>query len=140
MLQRDHFAQSPQRRLRYGELCVDFPGRYRRIAVITAEFGMAHGGAVYPGMFALEAAAPNPFRGSTTIAFRLPAERQTDVSVYDVSGRLVRTLLRGTLPAGQGEAVWDGRDEAGQPAASGVYFVRLRTDGQARTRPLVRLR
>jgi hypothetical protein len=94
-----------------------------------------------PEPFALYAPFPNPFRGSTsTIPFRMRAERRAHVGIYDVSGRLVRTLRRGTLPAGHGQAVWDGRDEAGRLAVSGVYFVQLRSDGRALSRTLVRLR
>jgi len=96
--------------------------------------------AVPAGVFSLAAPAPNPFRGATTIAYRIPEERACTLGIYDVSGRLVRTLLRGVLPAGPGEVRWDGRDRDGNTAASGVYYVRLRAGDQESTRPLVRLR
>lgn len=89
---------------------------------------------------ALEPGAPNPFRAATRIAFRLPAARSADVTIYDVTGRLVRTLLNGPQPAGYGEVTWNGRDAAGEIAASGVYYVRLRSGGEERTRPVVHLR
>jgi hypothetical protein len=68
---------------------------------------------------------PNPFDHSTTIAFGLPREGEATVKVCDLSGRLVRTLANGRLPAGEHRAVWDGRDEVGNPAAPGVYFTIL---------------
>ncbi len=86
-------------------------------------------GAPTPRAFALHAAVPNPFNPRTTIRYDLPRDSRVHLSVYDVSGRLVRTLVEGVeVAAGQREAVWDGRDEVGRSASSGVYFCRLETD------------
>ena len=52
----------------------------------------------------------------------LPARSLSSVRVYDVAGRLVRTLVEGNLDAGPHEIVWDGTDDAGRRVASGVYF------------------
>jgi flagellar hook assembly protein FlgD len=60
--------------------------------------------------------------------------------VYDVAGRLVRTLVDGPLPAGRHEARWNGRSEGGGAAASGVYFCRLTLPGSSKTRRMVLLR
>jgi hypothetical protein len=76
--------------------------------------------------FALASPVPNPSAGATTVRFTLPRPDDVTLSIHDVAGRRVRSLARGTLAAGPHEAVWDGRDESGRPAASGVYFVRLR--------------
>ncbi len=65
---------------------------------------------------------PNPFRQRTTVTFALPARSLSSVRVYDVAGRLVRTLVEGHLDAGPHEIVWDGTDDAGRRVASGVYF------------------
>ncbi|MBK9304444.1 MAG: T9SS type A sorting domain-containing protein [bacterium] len=70
---------------------------------------------------------PNPFNPTTTIRFALPAAGSARLAVYDVTGRLVRTLIDGNLAAGAHEASWDGRDAAGRSAASGVYLARLST-------------
>lgn len=72
---------------------------------------------------------PNPFNPSTTVHFELAHAAKTLVRVYDLSGRLVRTLVDGPCAAGPQEVLWDGRDGGGQPAASGVYLVRLSADG-----------
>jgi M6 family metalloprotease-like protein len=77
------------------------------------------------GRFALEPCVPNPFNPSTAIRFVLPERANVNLAVYDVSGRLVRTLASETLPAGRHERVWDGRDDAGARAGSGVYLCRL---------------
>jgi flagellar hook assembly protein FlgD len=62
------------------------------------------------------------------------------LTVYDVLGRRVRTLVKAALPAGTHRVAWSGRDEAGRPVAPGVYFLRLEALGEARTGKVVRLR
>ncbi len=51
------------------------------------------------------------------------------LTIYDVSGRLIRRLVNGTYPAGVHQVVWDARDESGAPVASGVYLYRLNVRG-----------
>jgi flagellar hook assembly protein FlgD len=60
--------------------------------------------------------------------------------LYDVSGRLVRTLVRGPMAAGVHRATWDGRDDGGRSVGSGVYFVRYDALGGVRTQRILRLR
>jgi hypothetical protein len=80
--------------------------------------------------FALRPASPNPFTSSTAIAYSVPTGGgRVEVSIFDVSGREVRTLVDGFRPAGPGEVTWDGLDDAGSPVATGVYFARLDIDG-----------
>jgi hypothetical protein len=71
---------------------------------------------------------PNPFNPSTSIAFELPRGMRVRLAVYDVRGGLVRNLIDEVQPAGRREVLWDGRDAAGQAAASGVYLTWLRTE------------
>jgi flagellar hook assembly protein FlgD len=71
--------------------------------------------------------------------FVLPAAGAVELTVFDVSGRRVRTLIAGPRPAGAGEISWDGRDETGHPVRAGLYLARLRTGAGARTGRLVRL-
>jgi len=72
---------------------------------------------------------PNPFNPSTTIRFHLPTAGPVRVTVYDLAGGLVRTLIRTTRPAGDNTVVWNGRDNAGRQVASGAYFARLAFSG-----------
>ncbi len=86
--------------------------------------------------FELFPAAPNPAIGSTTLAFRIPRPGRTELKLFDLSGRLVRTLVDELLPPGRRTIVWDGRNDQGHSTASGVYFLRLHwTDrtGKGRT-------
>lgn len=71
--------------------------------------------------------APNPFRRGTTIRFTVPSKIQAKVAVYDVTGRLVRTLTDGMAEAGENHVVWDAKDTHGSTVSSGVYFCRLTT-------------
>ncbi len=93
-----------------------------------------------PASFALGQNFPNPFARATSIAFSLPAPGDVDLRVYDVQGRLVRTLVQGARSAGRHEVTWDGADEGGRAAASGVYFYRLHAAGRQADRKLLMLR
>lgn len=83
---------------------------------------------------------PNPFNPETSVRFDLPQAGPVRVRVYDVAGRLVRDLLRQTLPAGAHVLAWDGRDDAGRPVASGLYHCRLEAAGAVRSRKMLLLR
>jgi hypothetical protein len=76
---------------------------------------------------------PNPFAGETTLCYRLPHSTRVLLQIYDLSGRLVRTLVTGIQSAGAHRAWWDGRDAAGIPVPSGVYLTRLDTEARAVT-------
>jgi len=76
--------------------------------------------------FGLGQNAPNPFNPSTEISFVVP-EGGANVSlrIYDITGRLVRTLVDGFEPGGSRAVSWHGRTDQGQPAASGVYYYQM---------------
>jgi subtilisin family serine protease len=78
----------------------------------------------------LRAAAGNPSPGSTTLTYDLPTAVQVVLQVFDLSGRLVRTLVRDEQSAGLHQASWNGRDAADRPAPSGIYMSRLQAGQQ----------
>lgn len=82
---------------------------------------------------------PNPFRPSTTIRFDVGGQKEQTVrlAVYDVAGRLVKTLSNGPLAAGSYEVRWDGRDAQNETLASGVYLLRLESAGHAESRKIM---
>jgi hypothetical protein len=86
-----------------------------------------------PVVTRLTGVRPNPFNPSTTVHFELARAGRVRVRVHDLSGRLIRTLADEERPAGVQLVAWDGLDAAGQPAASGVYLVRLSADGMERS-------
>jgi hypothetical protein len=69
--------------------------------------------------------SPNPFMLGSNIAFTLGAAGQVELGIYDLTGRLVRSLQSGVLLAGEHRLEWDGRDAAGHRAPAGIYFARL---------------
>jgi hypothetical protein len=83
---------------------------------------------------------PNPFNPSTTIVVQLPQTGRVDVGIYDVAGRLVRTLENGKRGAGPLVLNWDGTNNAGVRVSSGVYFTRVRAGVHIITRKLVLLK
>jgi hypothetical protein len=90
--------------------------------------------------FALAGASPNPFSAGTTVRYVVPRDQRVSLSVFNVSGRLVRRLVDGPVTAGPNAARWDGRDEQGSRLSSGVYFFRLQDGTQSVTRKAVLLR
>ena len=76
-----------------------------------------------PNAFTLNPAYPNPFNPSTQISYFVPGESMIDISVYDISGRLVEILVSELKNYGKHSIMWNASSQA-----SGVYFVRIKTD------------
>jgi len=95
---------------------------------------------VLPTALALRGNYPNPFNPKTSIMFDLPTPGPVELSVYDVKGRLVTTLVDGDMLAGSHEVVWQGRDAAGAPVSSGVYFARVIAGGDAVSKKMLLLK
>ena len=83
---------------------------------------------------------PNPFNSATAIAFRVPAAGRVVLEVVDLRGVVVRRLVNRVLPPGSHRVVWDGRNQAGLPAASGCYLAVLRENGMRKVRKMLLLR
>jgi hypothetical protein len=83
---------------------------------------------------------PNPFNPSTKISFNLPGERQASLSIYNIEGRLVKTLVNGSVKGGLQSVTWDGTDARGNPVSSGVYLYRLRAGGNVMTKKMILLK
>ncbi|UCH85633.1 MAG: T9SS type A sorting domain-containing protein, partial [Candidatus Latescibacterota bacterium] len=83
--------------------------------------------------------APNPFNPSATIRFSLPQRMPVTAEVWSVTGAKVRVLANGRpFAAGENELRWNGRNDSGEPVASGVYFVRVSTElGEKVTRAVL---
>ncbi len=95
---------------------------------------------ILPHMTRLHAPVPNPFNPAVQVRFELAHEGRMRLAVYDLQGRLVRSLVDGPGSAGPGSVRWDGRDGRGRPVASGLYFFRLDAAGAKRTTKAVLLR
>ncbi|HEX6944514.1 MAG TPA: FlgD immunoglobulin-like domain containing protein [Gemmatimonadaceae bacterium] len=94
-----------------------------------------------PGDFALHANVPNPFNPVTTIDYDVPAGgADVTIAVFDVSGRLVRTLVDDRRDAGRYSVRWNGDDDRGVGVATGVYFCRMNAGSFAHTMKMVLLK
>jgi flagellar hook assembly protein FlgD len=83
------------------------------------------------------AAAPNPFRAATEIAYNLPERGPVVLTVFDVQGRRVATLVDAQEEAGEHSVTWNGRAEDGTPSASGLYFLHLRAGSETRVQKAI---
>ncbi len=89
-----------------------------------------------PRVLTLAANTPNPFNPVTRIAFALDRNGPVRLEVFDLQGRLVRTLADEPMTAGDHTVLWDGRADGGQPAASGTYVYRLTANDQMLSRKM----
>jgi hypothetical protein len=94
----------------------------------------------FPAGKLILSAHPNPARGPSAMEFALPEAGRARVDVVDVLGRIVRRLMDGEAPAGRQSVSWDGMDEAGSPAAAGVYFYRLEAGKLRDARKILQIR
>jgi hypothetical protein len=85
-------------------------------------------------------AFPNPFNPSVRVSFTTATRGRVDADIFDAAGRFVVRMAGDIRPAGEHAMEWNGRDRAGRPAASGVYFLRVRTASAHETLKLVLLR
>lgn len=106
---------------------------------VPAPADVSEGGAV-PARTALSQNRPNPFNPVTRIRFDLAEATRARVAIYDAAGRSVRVLVDGDFAPGSYQTIWDGRDDAGRPAGSGIYFYKLETGGYSESRRLTILR
>ena len=93
-----------------------------------------------PKSFALSQNYPNPFNPSTTVDYQVAERSHVSLKVYDVRGRLVRTLVNGVKDAGNYSIQWDGTDTSGQQISSGIYLYTLETDNFRSTKKMVVLK
>lgn len=93
-----------------------------------------------PRALALRQNMPNPFNPVTRIAYSIPRPAYVRLTIYDVNGRVVRSLVDRSMVADDYVSVWDGRTDGGGEAASGIYLYRLTADGTELERKMILLR
>ncbi|TKJ40211.1 hypothetical protein CEE36_09760 [candidate division TA06 bacterium B3_TA06] len=113
----------------------DCPEDDFEIRNINSPVGIAETPAGLP--FALEAITPNPFVGSTTISFAVPATVNVSLKVYDITGKLVTTLVSGNQTPGRHAVTWNGTDDLGRSVAQGIYLVRMDAKDFSATKKVV---
>jgi len=93
-----------------------------------------------PNDFMLKQNFPNPFNATTTISFEIPRGDRISLSIYDITGRKVRTLIEHELHAGSYIVRWNGRNDNGEEISSGVYLCRLEGVGCNETMKVILLK
>ncbi|MFH1374079.1 MAG: FlgD immunoglobulin-like domain containing protein, partial [bacterium] len=93
-----------------------------------------------PQSFHLSQNYPNPFNPVTTIDYSLSERSHVEIAIFNLLGQKVRTVVDQSKQAGQYQTEWDGRDESGQPVASGVYFSSMKTGNSVTSRKMLLLK
>ncbi len=93
-----------------------------------------------PSGYSLFQNYPNPFNPETVIHYDLPVGSRVSISIFNLMGQKVATLVDGHRSAGSYSVVWDGKGNNGESLASGVYFYRMETGGFVKTRKLLLMR
>jgi len=93
-----------------------------------------------PKDFQLNQNFPNPFNSETQISYFLPKKCNVRLTVYNLTGRRIRTLVNGQQDAGLAKVCWDAKDDYGVPVASGIYFYELRAEQFTETKKALLLK
>ena len=93
-----------------------------------------------PKVFAIHQNSPNPFSKVTTINYQLPCESSVELSIYDISGNFVRTLVNESQKAGYYQTNWDACDNGGKEVFSGIYFYQIKSEDITLTRKAILFR
>ncbi|HWR83909.1 MAG TPA: T9SS type A sorting domain-containing protein [Candidatus Deferrimicrobium sp.] len=93
-----------------------------------------------PDRFSVAQNYPNPFNPTTTIEYSLPTRSQVTITIYNILGQVVTTLVNTQQPAGTHRVTWEGRDSNNRPVATGLYFYRIKTGEHVATRKMLLLK
>ena len=109
------------------------------IGFVSDETGIKTGKKT-PDNFILEGNYPNPFNPSTIIEFKLPKRERIKVSVFNMLGQKIITLNNSELPAGENKIIWNGKNNLGEDAASGIYIYSIITNKKQYAGKMILLR
>jgi hypothetical protein len=107
--------------------------------IVERNVGISAGLSI-PSDFDLKQNYPNPFNGQTLIAFSLASPGDVKLEIFDIAGRLIRSLLAERMDYGNHQIIWDGKNNGEQDVASGIYFYRLSTENKSTSRRMIFLR
>jgi len=104
---------------------------------VSTTTGIGNGEEALPTKYALHQNYPNPFNPSTTIKYDLKAKTDVKLTIYNVLGQKVRTLVNTNQAAGFQNVIWNGLNEIGEQVSSGIYIYRIEADGFVKSRKMV---
>jgi flagellar hook assembly protein FlgD len=93
-----------------------------------------------PNQFALHQNHPNPFNPITTLRYDLPENGHVNITIYDMLGREIRTLVNSTQDVGYRSVIWDATNDYGKPVSAGVYLYQIQAGEFVQTRKMVLLK
>ena len=117
--------------------------RYDSYDVVTLMIDLSQTGiddGAVPARFALRQNSPNPFRNGTAMGFNLPTPARAKITVYNVAGQRVATVVDRDFPAGRHDVTWNGDDSAGRPVPAGIYFYRIEAGDNTSTKKMIVLK
>ena len=94
----------------------------------------------YPNTYAVSQNYPNPFNPSTTIKFQIPKSTNVRLTIYNLLGKKIRTLVNDEMGAGHYEAVWNGQNDAGVNVGSGIYIYKFEAQEFTKVRKMMFLK
>ncbi|MBN1164653.1 MAG: T9SS type A sorting domain-containing protein [Candidatus Krumholzibacteriota bacterium] len=130
---RDHRSMSPIARYRVLDEVIDWFENSTNVDITGTNEQT-------PRVYSLAQNFPNPFNPSTTIKYEMKKKGRVRIRVYDVTGKLVKTLVSAVRDAGPHTVNWDGENNAGHKVASGIYFYRMETEDFVKAKKMVLLR
>jgi len=95
---------------------------------------------IKPVVYSLASAYPNPLKDRSNIKFGLPRSSHVEIEVYNIAGQRIKTLVNANLEAGYHSVYWNGRNDAGQRVANGVYVYRMNSGSFQATKKLLILK
>ena len=108
--------------------------------VVNGTVALVAAGPSLPTEFGLDQNYPNPFNPTTRLSFALPTNAHVQLTVYNVLGQAVRTLVDEDMAAGTHEVTWNGRNGDGQQVSSGIYFYRINAGNFSATKKMMMLK
>ena len=137
---RDADVKAGQYFYRLVDVSINGEMHYHQSISVTVNKNSSTGVANTPATFKLFPAFPNPFNPQTTISFEIFRTLAVDLSVFDINGHKVATLMNKMTPAGRYRQVWNGEDDAGVQLGSGLYLIILRSGAEQQTRKVMLIR
>ena len=93
-----------------------------------------------PTVYALKDNYPNPFNPVTTLRYDLPENSMVNITIYDMLGREVKTMINQTQEAGYRSVIWDATNDYGKPVSAGIYLYQIQAGEYMQTKKMVLLK
>ncbi len=113
---------------------------FDNISFYSNSVGVDNRSETFPQGFVLEQNFPNPFNPSTTLRYELPEDGLVNVTIYDMMGRQVSTLVSSHQTAGYKSVIWDATNDYGKPVSAGIYLYQIQAGEFVQTKKMVLLK